>query len=391
MRNSFVRDINLPKTQSFFLFGARGTGKSTLLKERFDAKTTHWIDLLDTATEERLSKSPSMLRAEILSLPDSKRDCVIDEIQKIPRLLDEVHHLIENDKSKLRFILTGSSARKLKAGGANLLAGRAVIRALFTLNPIELGQCFDLDKFLKYGGLPQIWNLIDEEEMQDYLRAYCTNYLKQEVWVEQLVRSLEPFRRFLEVAAQCSGKILNFRNIARDTGADAKTIPNWFSILEDTLVGFYLDSYDTSLRKQVRKAAKFYLFDTGVTRALAGMLRQNLLPGTSYYGDIFEQFIVSQVYFYNETHRLDFKLSYLKTKAGVEVDLVIQRPGKPLLFVEIKSREQVDERDVRHLRSLSESQIDAEFLLVSKDVVPKMYGLCRCVHYLEFLQSIRAQ
>ena len=218
--------------------------------------------------------------------------------------------------------------------------------------------------------------------------SYVSVYLKEEVWAEQLVRSMEPFRRFLEVAAQCFGKILNLRNIARDTGIDPKTAANWFSVLEDTLVGFYLDSYDTSIRRQMRKAAKFFLFDVGVTRALSGMLSHEPAEATSYYGELFEQFLIAQIHAKNIYLQLDYQLSYLQTKAGLEIDLIIQRPGKSLLLVEIKSKSKIDDRDIRHLEKLQTDFKGAEFVLLSRDAVSKKFGNITCLHYLSFLEQL---
>jgi uncharacterized protein len=386
MRSSFPREIKIPTSQSFFLFGGRGTGKSTLLRNGLERHRTHWIDLLEMDQEAKYARSYEQLRIELLALGNEITTVVIDEVQRLPKLLNEVHRLIENDKVPFRFALTGSSARKLKAGGANLLAGRAVLRSLFPLTSVELGADFDLQKYLRFGGLPEVWQLREENEIKDYLRTYSQIYLKEEVWQEQLIRELEPFRRFLEVAAQSNGKILNYSNIARDTGVDPKTIPNWYSVLEDTLVGFHLDSFDLSLRKQMRKAPKFYLFDVGVARSLGHQLNFSPGPGTSHYGEVFEQFVLNQIYSLNIYKQLDYRLSYLQTKGGLEIDLVLWRPGRSHAFVEIKSSTLVDERNCKALMVLSKEFPEADFYVLSQDPVTKKIGNCTCLHFAEFLR-----
>lgn len=272
----FHRSVKIPKSRSFFLFGARGTGKSTLIRSQFAPDTSLLINLLDLDQEEQFSRDPMALERQVLAVSPKITHVVIDEIQKIPKLLDVVHHLMETHKVPQSFILTGSSTRKLKAGSANLLAGRAALRNLFPLLREELGSVFEIEVALRWGTLPKVWNTRDEEERRDILRSYAQLYVKEEVWAEQLVRQLDPFRRFLEIAALNSGKIVNYSNIARDVGVDIKTVQSWYSVVEDTLLGFYLDSFHTSARKQLLLSPKFYFFDTGVARALAQML--NVVP-----------------------------------------------------------------------------------------------------------------
>lgn len=260
----YSRLVKLIHKHSFFLFGPRGTGKSTLLKERFPLESTLWLDLLDSKIEEELASDPSRLYTIVKGQPEAITHIVIDEIQKIPKLLDEVHRLIEEKLGKV-FILTGSSARKLKRGAANLLAGRAFVYHLFPLSYLELKDSFNLETALHWGSLPKIFLLESSEEREAYLRAYTTTYLKEEIVDEQLIRKLPPFRRFLEVAAQCNGKIVNYANIAKDVGVDEKTIKEYFSILEDTMIGFFLEPFHSSFRKRLVEKPKFYFFDTGVT------------------------------------------------------------------------------------------------------------------------------
>jgi predicted AAA+ superfamily ATPase len=220
-----------------------------------------YIDLLDLATEDLFRTHPEELRQQILA----KKDCdwvVIDEVQKLPRLLDTVHQLIEEKRAK--FILSGSSARKLKRGSANLLAWRAFVYHLHPLTSVEYGATFSLQEVLEWGALPKLLEFQNASDKIEFLRAYALTYLKEEIQVEQLVRNLDPFRQFLEIAAQSNGQIVNYSKIARDVGVDTTTVQNYFSILEDTLIGFHLPAYHRSIRKRQRESPKFYLFDPGV-------------------------------------------------------------------------------------------------------------------------------
>ena len=376
----FQRSISLPNEHSFFLFGARGTGKTTLLKVLFPDALT--IDLLDNRTVEELMMAPHHLEAMIAG--SSASHIIIDEIQKIPKLLDEVHRLIEKSENKNRFILTGSSAKKLKSGGANLLAGRAFLRNLFPLTQRELGDAFVLEDALRWGSLPRIFSLESQDSKRDYLDSYTQLYLKEEVWAEQLIRHLPPFRRFLEVAAVNFGKILNASNIAADVGVDPKTVQSYYSILEETLLGFHLDAYHSSVRKRLRQAPKFYFFDNGVSRALARM--QSVLPkeGTAYYADLFEQFVINEIFRTNDYEKRDYRFSYLQSASGVEIDLVIERPGKPLALVEIKSTTQVRNDHLSGLENFADSFPDAELFILSRDHNPKRFGRIDALPWFRF-------
>ena len=378
----FQRSISLPNKNSFFLFGARGTGKTTLLKVLFPDALT--IDLLDNRTEEELMMAPHHLEAMIAG--SSASHIIIDEIQKIPKLLDEVHRLIEKSENKNRFILTGSSAKKLKSGGANLLAGRAFLRNLFPLTQRELGDAFVLEDALRWGSLPRIFSLESQDSKRDYLDSYAQLYLKEEVWAEQLIRNLPPFRRFLEVAAVNFGKILNASNIAADVGVDPKTVQSYYSILEETLLGFRLDAYHSSVRKRLRQAPKFYFFDNGVSRALARM--QSVLPkeGTAYYGDLFEQFVINEIFRTNDYEKRDYRFSYLQSASGVEIDLVIERPGKPLALVEIKSTTQVRNDHLSGLENFADSFPDAELFILSRDHNLKRFGRIHALPWFRFTE-----
>lgn len=368
------RCINLPEKHSYFLFGARGTGKRTLLRTRLSLETTHTYNLLEAETEDRLARDPQALERDVLSLPRNITHVIVDEVQKVPRLLDAVHNLIETHGVPQLFVLTGSSARKLRRGGANLLAGRAYLRYLFPLVQRELGPAFRVDRALAFGGLPELWNLPTDEDRKDFLRAYAQGYLREEIRAEQVVRSLDPFRRFLEVAAQSSGKVLNYARIARDAGADPKSVQGWYTVLEDTLMGFHVDAYHGSVRKQLRQAPKFYLFDVGVARAMAQWLNVPPVPGTSYYGELFENMVVAEFQARSAYEALDWQFSYLRTASGVEIDLVIKRPGRPLALVEIKSTCEVREDHAAGLRGFLADFPEADFYLLSQDPRPQRLG-----------------
>ena len=367
----FNRIINLPENNSFFIFGARGTGKSTLLDQHFSAIPHLYIDLLHPDTEEHLAKNPSSLMAQIEALEPSKQWVVIDEVQKLPKLLDIVHLGIE--KHKKLFALTGSSARKIKRGAANLLAGRAFMHHLFPLTFLELGNRFELNEALEYGTLPTIFHFTEPQDKIRYLRTYTQVYLKEEIVAEQVVRQLEPFRLFLEIAAQQNGEILNFSNIARDVRVDTVTVQSYFQILEDTLTGFLLHPFHKSIRKRQRTNPKFYFFDTGVKRALDGTLVTNLLEGTYGYGKAFEHLVILEVHRLNSYFEKDCRMSYLRTKEGAEIDLILERPGLPLVLIEIKSTKQTDERDIRTLISFKkEFPKGTEAYCLSRDPTLKM-------------------
>ncbi|MEQ1666511.1 MAG: AAA family ATPase, partial [Bdellovibrionales bacterium] len=230
----FKRIVKISKTHSFFLFGARGTGKTTFLNSAFPSESTMQINLLDPEIDERLAKNPTQLINIIQANPSSKW-ILIDEIQKNPKLLDVIQTLTKDKMHK--FIMTGSSARKLKRGAANLLAGRAFKYACHPLTHLEIDEKFNLDEVLRFGSLPEVFSL-SLEDKKDYLRAYVETYFKEEIVAEQIVRSLRPFKNFLGVAAQMNGKILNINKIAKDVGVDNSTVQNYFEILEETLVGF---------------------------------------------------------------------------------------------------------------------------------------------------------
>jgi predicted AAA+ superfamily ATPase len=377
----------LSKNSSLFLFGARGTGKSTLLSALFGSrKDVLWIDLLKDEDEELYRRSP----AHLTTMLDSKtfKIVVIDEVQKNLKLLDIVHLEIEK-KRGVQFVLSGSSARKLKRGGANLLAGRAVTFHLFPLTTQELGSSFDLGRVLEFGSLPSLLEISDDQEKRRYLKSYVKTYLREEIQLEQLVRKLAPFQDFLEIAAQTNGKIINFSKIGKDIGVDDKTIKSYFQILEDTLVGFYLQPFHRSIRKRQRESPKFYLFDIGAKRALDNTINVPLSPKTYAYGDAFEHFVILEIFRLNSYLEYDFKLSYLRTKDDAELDLIIERPGLPDLLVEIKSYDHALPEDARKVKAfLDDWDRNAEGYLISKDTRDMPIHGISCLFWQTALKKI---
>jgi predicted AAA+ superfamily ATPase len=380
----FSRLVKLPENKSFFLLGPRGAGKSTLLKSTFQDKNPLIFDLLDVELVDELSLYPKRF---IERIGQNTNRVIVDEVQKLPKLLDYVHSLIE--QKKIQFILTGSSARKLKQRGTNLLAGRAVIRELYPLSTFELKEQFDLTKALERGGLPDSYLAETHEDAADYLRAYTLTYLEKEIQQEQWVRNLEPFRRFLIIAAQMNGRIINRSAIARDLGVDDMTVESYFEIMEDTYIGFRLPGFHRSARKQLRQAPKFFLIDPGMKRSLERTTRVPLLPQTHAFGDAFEHWVILEFLKLSAYFALDWDLSYLMTKEGAEIDLIITRPGQSLLLVEIKSKEKVTQEDARILEKLGTDFAEpTEKWLLSRDPLSQTFGTTKAWHWQEALKSL---
>ncbi len=356
------------------------------MKERFP--DAYIINLLLPSQEERLSRDPEDLIGEVLGLDPQVTHIFIDEIQKVPKLCDVVHYLIEEKKVNQHFILTGSSARKLKSSGANLLAGRAMFLSLFPFCSPEIGIGFDLEKALGYGLLPKVWNQEKPSGIVRFLKAYCQTYLKEEVWAEHLIRKIEPFRKFIEVAAQHNTQIINYSTIGRIVGVDVKTVQTYFHILEETHLGILLEPYSRSIRSQVHAAPKFYYIDTGITRTLGRTINMPLVASTTEYGNLFEQFFVLECVKLNAYLELDYKFSYLTTKAGAELDLIIERPGKNTVLIEIKSANKTLPEYARHLMGFKDDFEDPVGLVVSQDKTRRMDGWITFVHWQDALTEI---
>ena len=386
----YKRQLSILKSNSFFLFGARGTGKTTLIESILSEKNTFKIDLLDSIQEEQYLLQPESLIQNIDALSQKPEWVVIDEIQKAPKLLDLVHQLIERKDNKdraVKFALTGSSARKLKRGASNLLAGRAFTYNLYPLTYQELGSDFNLLDSLAWGTLPFVVNSKDESEKKAFLDSYTSTYLKEEVIAEQLVRNVLPFRKFLPIAAQCNGTLLNYSKIARDLGVDWTTVRNYFKILEDTLLGFQLPAYSKSLRKQQLNSQKFYLFDIGIKRALSKTL--SLAPTTGQIiGPLFEQFIICEAHRLNHYKDTDYTFSYLATQGGLEIDLIVERPGQKTVLVEIKSGKNIQEQRLAHLRSIKADYPDFEAVCFSQEKNARKVGDVLIVPWQEGFERI---
>ncbi|HXW52514.1 MAG TPA: AAA family ATPase [Myxococcota bacterium] len=340
---------NLLKMRSFFLFGPRGTGKSTLIKETL--KEAKVYNLLDPETFQRLVRYPKLISQET----KASTLVVIDEIQKMPSLLDEVHLLIVERAQ--RFLLTGSSARKLKRGGINSLAGRALTAELFPLVSAELEQ-FDLLNYLNTTGLPEFSG---KPMAQEFLRAYVGTYLKEEIQAEALTRNLQAFSRFLEVMALGNGQELNLTNIASDVGIPAKTIQGYLGILDDTLLGFLVPAFQkTRIRKAIARP-KYYLFDIGVVNTLA--YRGNIALKSELFGTAFEHFIAMELRAWLSYRRLDAPLSYWRSTTQFEVDFILGDQ----LALEVKGTDLVVDKHLKSLRALKEEGLVKNYGVVSLD------------------------
>ncbi len=376
---------SLSKNQSFFLFGARGTGKSTLLRSLSQFKDCLFIDLLRPSQEEIYSLDPETLIRQTQNMT-KKNWVVIDEIQKCPKLLDVVHGLIE--ERKINFALTGSSSRKLKRGGANLLAGRAAVFSMFPLTYFELQNKLSLSEVLNWGTLPKILEFSTVLEKNRYLKSYVHTYLKEEIQVEQVVRKLEPFRLFLPVAAQMDGQILNYSKIAKDVGVDHKTIANYYQILVDTNLGFFLDSYHKSVRKVQHETPRFYFFDTGVKRALEKQINIPLAPKTTSYGNAFESWFINECHRYNSYFELDYSFSYLRTKDDAEIDLIIETPDKKTFLIEIKSATKINADHLKHMLSFRKDFIGAQYICACDILHKEMYEDIQVLPWRDALKKI---
>jgi len=338
-----------PPAMSFFLFGPRGTGKSTWLRRSFpEAKS---FDLLDASLFLELTREPNRLEALIGNQKQGSW-IVLDEIQKVPLLLDEVHRLME--KHKWRFALCGSSARKLRRGGANLLAGRALTLSMEGFSACELKGVFQLDFAMSWGMLPFIWNA--PEAAADILAAYVNTYLKEELQAEGIIRNVPPFLRFLAVAGQMNGQIVNAQNIAREAAVARSTVDAYFSVLTDTLIGHFLPAWRPGLKVREAAQPKFYWFDPGVARAAGGLLREPV--DRLWQGISLETLVYHELRVYNETSGKHRPIFYYRTPAGVEIDFVVQtarqRPGHSpgIVVIEVKRAEKWDRSWEKPMRNL---------------------------------------
>jgi len=362
--------VKIPHDMSFFLFGPRQTGKSSLIRNYLHDKSSWTVNLLINKDFLKFNSHPSLFysEAKFQIQQNQVRTIFIDEIQKIPRLLDEVHLLIE--EHTVQFILTGSSARKLKRLHANLLGGRSLVYNLYPFTYTELKDKFNLARALQFGLIPGIY-FTPKELLRKQLLAYVMTYLKEEIAAEGFVRNLGNFHRFLDVAAQYSSEVLNYENISREASIPGKTVKGYFEILNDTLIGFQLPAWEHSVKKQLARHSKFYFFDNGILGALSSLLTGPLSPEIR--GKRFEQFIINEIRTLIEYKELDFTLNYWRTSAGNEVDLIISQNQKPFAAIEIKAKKKIHSKDLSGLRSLNEEYPDIPYLfLISEVETPAM-------------------
>lgn len=384
-----IRRLSNPlNSDSFFIFGARGVGKSTFIQDQFfhEMKDSEiWqIDLLNDDVFDRYSRRPSLIESDYLELKKKPTWIFIDEVQKIPELLNHVHRMIEKNKQK--FILTGSSARKLKIVGANLLAGRAFMNFMYPMTYLELANSFSLEEVLHWGSLPKIIDSTIEQKMS-YLRAYVLTYIKEEVLLEHFIKNLEPFRDFLEVAAQMNGKVINFSKIGKEVGIDDKTIKNYYSILEDTLLGIFLPAFHKSIRKGQAQHPKFYFFDLGIKRAIERTFHDRFSAGSIAFGDAFEHLVVLEIFRLNSYLNKDFRLSFFRTKEGKEIDLILTR-GRKTIAIEIKSKDKVDFDEVNKLNLIAKEVGATEVYYLSRDEISTNKNGVHCLPWQKGIESI---
>lgn len=357
-----------------FLFGARQTGKSTLLLEQFP--NAEYYDLLNTDIRKRFRKEPELLR-EILQNKPENTMVIIDEIQKVPDLLDEVHWLMTH--KNIRFILCGSSARKLKKESSNTLGGRAIPLYLFPFVSAEIPD-FDINKAIQNGMIPRHY-MIDNAQRR--LKAYVDIYLKEEIKEEALVRNIDAFERFLEVAAISDGEILNYDNIATDCGVSAKTVASYFQILYDTLIGFEVPAFTKHIQRKLVQAPRFYYFDVGIANYLLG--RTNLKRGTDEFGHSFEHLIIQEIMAYLSYNECKEKLTYWRTYTGIEVDAVI---GDARIAIEIKSAEEIKNKHKKGLKVFGEEHPNARKIIVSLDKLTRKSNDIELIYAIDFFSML---
>lgn len=378
------RSIRLPPRGSVLILGPRQTGKSTFVKMSLPVKS--WsIDLLRHDDYLKYSKSPSTLGLEVEERARrGVRVVFIDEVQKVPALLDEIHSLVE--RLPVRFVLTGSSARRLRRGGANLLAGRAALMHMHPLTAHEIGDSFDLERVLRLGSLPPVVTSSDSRA-RELLRTYADTYLREEVQAESLVRNLGGFARFLDVAAAQSGELLNVSAVSRDAGVAARTVQEYFQILEDTLIGFRLQAWRRSVRARLVAHSRFYFFDTGVTNALNHRLTAAVDRAAR--GRLFEQWLVLECRRLIDHARSETQLSFWRTNHGAEVDLLVERHGKLVAAIEVKTALRVAGADLSGLHAFAAENPGVPRFVVTPDATPHRLQGVLVTNWREFFQAFR--
>lgn len=372
----YIRKQTFPgaEKESIFFWGARQTGKSTLLKTMYP--NSLWFDLLLSDVFERLQKNPSQLR-EIILATITDKPVIIDEIQRIPTLLNEVHWLIEN--KKIQFILSGSSPRKILRTEANLLGGRALRYELYPLVSSEIPD-FDIIRALNNGLLPRHYLSNNPNKL---ISAYIGSYLRDEIHAEAKIRNLNSFSQFLEKAAFSNGEIVNYSNIATDCGVSAPTVKEYFQILEDTLTGRFLPSFQKKPKRRVILAPKFYYFDVGIANYL--LKRGQIETGSEAFGKAFEHFIYQEICAHRNYTGLEYPISYWRTASNIEIDFVL---GDPEVAIEVKSTNNVNDNHLKGLKSFAEEYETKKSILVSNDPFPRQIGNILVLPWKIFLQKL---
>jgi predicted AAA+ superfamily ATPase len=362
------------REDSLFLWGARQVGKSTLLETLFpDAR---YYDLLKSEEFERFFRHPSLLREELMH-SDRQNLVIIDEIQKVPQLLDEVHWLMTNRQT--RFILCGSSARKLMRYGANLLGGRALRMVMYPLVSAEIPD-FDMIRAIHNGLIPRHYTI---ENPQRRLQAYIGDYLNEEILAEALSRNLSSFTRFLEIAAQCSGEMVVYNNIAQDCGVSAHTVKDYFNILEQTMIGYLIPGFSATSKRRPILSPKFYYFDVGIANYL--LKRKKMEQGTEAFGHAFEHLLIQEIIAYLGYSLSDDKLSYWRTSGGYEVDCII---GQGRVAIEFKSCDEVKSRHTKGLKAFQEEYPQVKAIVVSMDKYRRELNGVEIIPATEFLSDL---
>ena len=369
-----IFDIEHKLDEAMFLFGARQTGKSTLLKERF--REAIYYDLLNPSVRKALKLNPNSLWEALQDKPAGTL-VIVDEIQKVPELLDVVHSLMVD--RGLFFILSGSSARKLKRSGANTLGGRAIPETLYPLVWPEVTD-FQIDRAVQNGMIPRHYMV---EDATKRLSGYVKIYLDEEIREEGEVRQLDAFERFMEVAAISDGEMLNYSNIAADCGVSAKTVKSYFQILYDTLIGYEIPAFRKEIKRKIVQAPRFYYFDVGLANYLMG--RNSLKRGTDDYGHAFEHLVMQEIIAYKGYNDKRDTISYWHTYDQKEVDVVI---GDAKVAIEIKSSEHVETKHRKGLKAFKEEHPDCRLILVSLDPITRKSGDEELIYVLDFLKML---
>jgi len=372
----YIRKLSLEdeNNDSVFLWGARQVGKTTLLEQIYPQ--ARYYDLLQAKEFERFLRKPSLLSEELESMKEGDL-VIIDEIQKVPQLLDEIHALIH--KKKIRFILSSSSPRKLIRSGVNLLEGRALKKNLFPLVSSEIPD-FDLIKAVNNGLIPGHYMINNPWER---FRAYIAVYLREEIREEALSRNLKSFSRFLEVAAMSNGEMIVYKNIAQDCGIDHRTVKDYFEILKDTLIGYLIPGFTATVKRRAIVTPKFYFFDVGIANYLLN--RKNILPGTEIFDRSFEHFIIQELVAYLSYTQSIENITYWRTSSRYEVDAII---GNGRIAIEINSTDKVKSRHLKGLKAFTEDFPQARAIVVSLDKYSRIMNGIEIIPAELFLKSL---